>query len=74
MSAPDPELAHLEDAINELAAQVSDRFVQIASSNGDLTGSIKVALDSLRSGNAMKAQTILQDALDRSAAIQTGDA
>jgi hypothetical protein len=65
MSAPNTELAHLEDAINELAAHLFGRSVELALANGDLAGSIKVALDHLRTGNAMLAQTVLQDALNR---------
>lgn len=65
MTAAKAEMAHLEDAINELAGHLFGRSVELASSNGDLTGSIKVALQQLRIGNAMRAQTILQDALNR---------
>jgi hypothetical protein len=66
MTALASEVAHLEEVINELAAHVFSESVDLASANGDLTGSIKIALNSLRSGNAMKAQTVLQSALERS--------
>lgn len=65
MTASKAEMAHLEDAINELAGHLFGRSVELASSNGDLTGSIKTALHQLRVGNAMKAQAVLQDALER---------
>lgn len=65
MTSPAADVAHLEDAINELAGHLFGRSVELASSNGDLTGSIKIALHQLRVGNAMKAQTVLQDALER---------
>ena len=64
MTAP-AAMAELEAAINELAAHVFTQSVDLASSNGDLTGSIKIALQQLRLGNAMKAQTVLQNALER---------
>lgn len=62
MSAPDPELAHLEDAINELASLLG-RTIQLASDNGVLEGAVRLALVQLRHGSAMQAQTILGNAL-----------